>query len=94
MCNVEEVIFDRVSWLCLPVDFRFTPSRTEALHCREMTRRANIGSERPFNHQTNSLLLAGIARSPISHIFIPGDMPFISFLLVAGPCAPTPSTSR
>src|ERR1700745_4406801 len=29
----------------------------------------NIGSERPFNHQTNSLLLAGIARSPISHIF-------------------------
>src|ERR1700756_2790960 len=49
----------------------------------------NIGSERPFNHQTNSLLLAGIARSPISHIFIPGDMPFISFLLVAGPCAPT-----
>src|ERR1700752_3213617 len=44
MCNVEEVIFDRVSWLCLPVDFRFTPSGTEALHCREMTRRANARS--------------------------------------------------
>ena len=54
----------------------------------------NSGSERPFNHQTNSLLPTGIARSPISHIFIPGDMPFISFLLVASPCAPTPSTSR
>jgi hypothetical protein len=39
-------------------------------------------------------LPAGIARSRISYIFIPGDMPFISSLRVAGSCAPTPSTSR
>ena len=55
---------------------------------------SQLGRQRkPFNHQTNSLLFARIARSPVSHIFIPGDIPFISFLLVAGPCAPTPSTS-
>jgi hypothetical protein len=30
------VVFDRVSWLCLPVDVRFTPSAIEVLHCREM----------------------------------------------------------
>jgi hypothetical protein len=37
--------------------------------------------------------------TPNSHIFISGDIPFISFLLpelgvVVGPCAPTPCTSN
>jgi hypothetical protein len=67
-----------------------------AIRCRFQATASccNSADERPFNHQTNWLPPAAIARSPISHIFIPGDMPFISFLLVAGPCAPTPSTSR
>src|SRR5262245_61763162 len=47
------VIFDRVSWLCLPVDVRFTPNATEPLHCREMTRWANSGlmhrSKKPYS---------------------------------------------
>jgi hypothetical protein len=44
--------------------------------------------------EISSMLPHGYRPHPNSHIFIPGDMPFISFLLVAGPCAPTPSTSR
>ena len=69
------------------------PSAADARRARQLVRFVSR-SQRPFDHDTSSLLAAGIARSPNSHIFIPGDMPFISFLLVAGPCAPTPSTSR
>src|SRR5262249_31225199 len=42
------VIFDRFRWLCLPGDVRFTPSSTEALHCREMTRRAKADQAGPW----------------------------------------------
>jgi hypothetical protein len=41
----------------------------------------------------------GVSSTSNSHIFIPGDIPFISFLLrelglVVGPCTPTPCTSN
>jgi hypothetical protein len=51
------------------------------------------------NRRPTLCCLTGIALNSNSHIFIPGDIPFIPFLLpelgeAVGPCAPTPSTSR
>jgi hypothetical protein len=51
------------------------------------------------NRRPTLCCITGIALNPNSHIFIPGDIPFIPFLLpelgeAVGPCEPTPSTSR
>jgi hypothetical protein len=57
----------RVSWLCLPVDVRFTRNANEVLHCREMMRWANNGL---MHQQIASLsdLLVGAGEQRRRHV--------------------------